>query len=457
MMIRAGIAITLLTAACGGGSTPPPDAVIDPRQTVVEVPVTENRDLDLLFVIDDSGSMTDKQQNLRNNFPSFIDRLAMGQGGLPNLHLGVVTTDMGTKGSASPSPAPPVGQVGQGGCANDGKGGDLTVNGAAVTGTFLSDIRLPDATRSKNYTGDLATTFGQMASVGATGCGFEQPLAAMRAALDNNPANAGFLRPDALLAVVFLADEDDCSVKDPAFFGPESGSLGPLQSFRCTRFGVTCANGGATPDAMNQLGPKDQCTASTSSTLLDDVAPYRDFLVGLKGDPRKVIVGGILGATEPVVTELRAINGTQAVSLAHSCTYQGPSGIEVGDPAIRLQSFLDLFPDRATISTICQPDLSGALDAIGQLVATTIGSPCVNAPLTDAAPGTPGLQPDCIVEDLVGARVTAIEPCEVAEPTCWELVPDAAACPSFDNLKLVVVRSDTPDPATVTRMRCVVR
>jgi len=35
------------------------------------------------------------------------------------------------------------------------------------------------------------------------------------------------------LAVVILADEDDCSVSDPTFFDPSSATLGPLQSFRC--------------------------------------------------------------------------------------------------------------------------------------------------------------------------------------------------------------------------------
>src|SRR5689334_2902710 len=87
-------AIAVGATACDndGGSRPDggtDGGIDDGRQTVVEVPVTPNRDLDLLFVVDDSPSMLDKQTNLANNFPNFINRLAQVPGGLPNLHLGV--------------------------------------------------------------------------------------------------------------------------------------------------------------------------------------------------------------------------------------------------------------------------------------------------------------------------------------------------------------------------------
>ena len=56
--------------------------------------------------------------------------------------------------------------------------------------------------------------FGELALVGASGCGFEQHLSAMSRAFAN-PANASFLRAGANLAVVIVADEDDCSILDP--------------------------------------------------------------------------------------------------------------------------------------------------------------------------------------------------------------------------------------------------
>jgi len=452
MRFRVGLVAVL--CGCGGGGSSPGDAGPD-RVQVVSVPVTPNRNLDLLFVVDDSGSMADKQNNLAVNFPNFINVLNTLEGGLPNLHLGVVTTDMGTKGTQVAAAGPGVGTVGQGGCASVGKNGNLTVNGAAVSGTFISDTRQTDGTRLKNYTGDLATVFGQMAKVGANGCGFEQPLHAMRRALENNASNVGFLRTDALLGVVFLTDEDDCTFKDPAMLGPESTTLGPLQSFRCTRFGVTCSGGGATPDEMNNVGAKTGCGASMGSPFMEDIAPFRDFLVALKGDPNKVFVAGIIGAPEPVATEVRQINGMNLPALAHSCQYQGAGGPEVADPGVRMKAFFDAFPNRASFTSVCQPDLSVSLEQLGALVTRAVGTPCVGSPLADVDPKTAGLQVDCIVEDVVGANATVIPKCSSPDtPPCWRLDTDAANCPMLDHLKLTIVRSGAPDPSTVTTMRC---
>ncbi len=61
-----------------------------------------------------------------------------------------------------------------------------------------------------------------MASVGALGCGFEHQLESVYAALNKtnalsngNGPNGDFLRADAVLAVVFVTNEDDASA-DPA-------------------------------------------------------------------------------------------------------------------------------------------------------------------------------------------------------------------------------------------------
>ena len=51
---------------------------VNPQQGRVEfkdIPITVNRNIDILFVIDDSPSMADKQANLATNFPNFINVL----------------------------------------------------------------------------------------------------------------------------------------------------------------------------------------------------------------------------------------------------------------------------------------------------------------------------------------------------------------------------------------------
>jgi len=54
----------------------------------------------------------------------------------------------------------------------------------------------------------------------------------------------------------------------PGVLGLDTTTLGACSHF-AARARVTCATGGATPDLMNQIGAKSDCTASTSSSLLD--------------------------------------------------------------------------------------------------------------------------------------------------------------------------------------------
>ena len=447
-MRKFALSSSLLGLAAAGLLTGCPDRTISevtPQQGRVEykdIPVTLNRNIDILFVIDDSPSMADKQRNLQTNFPQFINVLNTIEGGLPDVHIGVVTTDMGSKGSQDSAPGAGIGQPGNGGCTGTGDSGNLQVFGAPVTGTFISDTRDAAGTgRTRNYTGDLATVFGQMATgAGAGGCGFEQPLAAMKAALAGNPANAGFLRPDAFLAVIFIADEDDCTFSKSTILGPESAALGPLQSFRCTRFGVTCDVGGATPAAMNQVGTKDQCHPTTGSAYLEDVEGYVAFLKSLKPDPTKLLVAGIMGATEPVQVELRAAPGSTAAqpALARSCSYLGADGLpQVADPAVRLRYLVDQFPGRSAFTTICQQDLTDAMQVFAELIVDAIGNPCIEGTLADRDPATAGVQVDCSVSDVVGRGTaneieTPLPACDgmPGAAACWRIVDDPERCPA---------------------------
>jgi hypothetical protein len=169
-----------------------------------------------------------------------------------------------------------------------------------------------------------------------------------------------------------------------------------------------------------------------------------------------VIVGAIMGTPEPVAVELRNVNGMNQPALSHSCEFTGPVGIETADPGVRLQTFVDRFPDRSASATICQDDLSGALDQLGELIVRSIGTACVGASLADFDPDRSGLQVDCIVEDVLGDTATEIDPCgPTPSAPCWRLVTDAATCANGDHLKLEIDRDAPVDPATIQRMQCV--
>lgn len=451
--LRTALALPLLLASCQDSE----DVTVAALQDVMVLPAIPNPNLDILFVVDNSPSMLDKQESLRASFPLLIDQLASLQGGLPSVHIGVVTTDMGTTPTSGGN-GPGIG-AGPGSCTAAGDDGVLVHDVVPELGGayFVSDIKNADGTRTRNYTGELRDVFAALANVQANGCGFEQPLHAMRRALEN-PANAGFLRTDANLAVVILSDEDDCSVSDVELLGSNTNVYGPLQSFRCTRFGVTCNVGGKTPDEMNMPGPKSGCHSNEAS-LLADVASYADFLKDLKGDPNAVMVSAITG-TPTVAVELRTPPGGGAAipALAHSCMYDGRSGPEVADPGVRLADFVASFPARSALTSICDANLELPLTTIGAATKPMMGDSCVPTPLVDTGKGA-GIQPHCeVIDGPVGAE-TEIPACaEDATGTCWTLVLDTATCGGVaDNLRLEITRPSTPTSQLYTHLRCLTR
>ena len=277
----------------------------------------------------------------------------------------------------------------------------------------------------------------------------------MRAALDNNPANAGFLRPGANLAVVILADEDDCSVSNAGFFDPANPMLGALQSFRCFQFGVACA-----PDDPASPGVKAGCAPRVPSAYIDDVQPFSDFLVTLKGDPRKLMVAGVIGDPSVVAVELRSPpGGGQLIpALGHSCMFSDPSGTQVADPGVRIASFLDGFPGRFMRTSICDADLTSALAEIGDSTKKLIGDPCLDTARLADSSSAPGIQPACEVLDVrdsAPGESVVVPTCTAGPTSCFELVSDAAACPaSDDHLRLRVHRAEPVAEDTWTHVRC---
>ena len=409
-----------LFAACGSSSPSTPT-----RITAAIVPATANRSVDVLFLIDDSINL-DMETNLKNAFPAFEQVLA--EDGLPSLHIGVATSDLGTSAAGDATPGPSIGN-GPGGCSGNGKGGALQTNGTTlVTGAYIDDEPAGSGARTTNYTGALADAFKAIASVGAAGCGFEQTLEGIHRALNNNPANAGFLRQGANLAVVVLTDEDDCSLEHTALIDPSRTDLGPLASFRCTHYGVACDVGGLTPDEMNEVGTKDACHSNESGSYLTKVADFATFLRALKSDPRSVLFAAIAGDPAPVDIELRAPVGstTPVTALAHSCSYTDASaGAEVADPAVRIFDAASRF-ERNVRATVCMQDLSGAEVAIAREINSMMGSPCLTRDIAMPA--------DCTAADDAGPV------------TDFTIVADAAMCPEGQHLKLQ--RGGTPVGAT---------
>ncbi len=418
-------ALLVLVAACRSSSAPSSSTI-----EVADYATVPSHQLDVLLLIDNSGSTFAYQQSLGRAMPTLLASLAAIDGGTPSLHIGVATSDLGTSGSTDPAhPAPPIGQRGSGGCGDQGDDGALIVSGAPVTGTFLVD----DGT-TRNYTGTLAGALASMTEVGSGGCGFEQHLAGVRRALAR-PDNAAFLRPDANLLVLVIADEDDCSVANPALFSSDA-ALGPLQSFRCTAFGVTCN------ESLDEVGAKTGCHGSTDSPYIEDVATTVDFLGGLKAEPARVATAVIAGPPEPFDIEQIAPpgGGTPVLGLGSSCAWQVGGGTAVADPGVRLAELGGAFASRGVVTSVCSDDLSPQLREIGRVTKQLFGTVCLDTTRVDPSA--------CIAEAVDASGTSTTIPFDVA--------PDASACPETDDH--VRLTAQAPQAAgTHVRVSCTLR
>ncbi len=444
----------LATTACGSGGGGAADAAPDAewdcdfapcRLPAGQFPADPIDQVDILFVIDDSGGMDEEQLALTYGFGSIAGPL-YAQG--PDVHIGVVSTNMGS------------GPFDLVGCEGDGGGGRLqsAPQGACAgpTDPFIIDEDDGMGGRRRNYDGSLDGVFSCIARLGTTGCGFEQPFAAARAALDGTvPENAGFLRPGALLAVVFLSDEDDCSVSDPAMFDPaqtdDADPLGAFSSFRCTEFGVTCDGG----DLPRGPGFYQEC-APRESAFMRDSADFADFLRALK-PPGRLLVSTVVGRARPFNVVVDADGHPE---LDASC---GNGTGREARPGIRFRGLRDELPTQSTDTSICEPDWStigGALDGVLGAGAGGAGG-CLFRAIDDVdISPTPGLQVDCLVYDvtdlgLPGETRALIPTC--GSPPCWHAEVDPLACQfGPQQLRLTVDRAAPPPAGTVIVAECMV-
>ncbi len=307
--------------------------------------VLVGRDVDLVLLIDNSSSMFGAQLALARELPRLVRGLVTGDSdGDPrtapyvpvrSLRVAVITTDMGVLGVGS---AP--GESGLGGCGGSTNAAEIMRAYYGDDGIFVRtpNTQLASAGYDCDFDGDgvpdeLGTdgsphflSFGPhspgdelearaacYAIRGTTGCGFEQHLEALLKATtpssaptrfhaapgdvgrerghgDDPLTNGGFLREDAILAVVVVSDEDDCSTGDPLMFDrqapppyTEPDPTGGTLNSRCVRFGdEPLANN---PSASN----------GETISLVHPIARYAEGLLALKDDPRDIVFALIVG------------------------------------------------------------------------------------------------------------------------------------------------------------------
>jgi hypothetical protein len=287
--------------------------------------------IDLLFVIDNSVSMADKQEILALAVPEMVKRLVNplcvdGNGNttenpgdcptgsapefnpVNNIHIGVISSSLGGHGSRScprvdPDPI----------WKNDDQG------------HLIGSVRgLPEEFLAWNGGGiaerdALVTSFTtHVSATGENGCGFEAPLEAWyRFLIDPQPPQdmvlnadskavmatnaegvpvvdgtvlaqrAAFLRPDGLVAIVVLSDENDCSAMDGGSYYSNAG-FGYLVAEQTYKLPIASSACDSNPNgnccfSCLQKAPAgcedyaDECTAGTTLTPTEDRPNVRCF------------------------------------------------------------------------------------------------------------------------------------------------------------------------------------
>jgi hypothetical protein len=162
--------------------------------------------IDVLWIIDDSGSMAPRQENLARNLQSFMDVFSKAA---VDYRIAVTSTDvfkdkghfLGTPSTISPSTSNPVSAF-----ANNVKVG---TNGSPFeAGLEAAELALEYV--KMNQPVDALVTCNNSCS------GQPDPNLCLSTCAKNNVVT--FLRPDAYLYLVFVSDEDDHSDQDVRFF-----------------------------------------------------------------------------------------------------------------------------------------------------------------------------------------------------------------------------------------------
>jgi hypothetical protein len=373
--------------------------------------------VDVLLVVDDSGSMAAEQALLADAFPGLIERLLTGtdpETGNPvhvpvgDLHIGVVSTDMGVGGYeiTTCEDSPLIGDDGILQHTPHGTGCDSSYP------DFLSYRVDTSANPDPAQMEELSRDFGCIAVLGTLGCGFEQQLEAAYKALVVNSLpggpNAGFLRDDSILAVIFVTDEEDCSPADLTIYDLSAATFS------------LCA------------------ICYYEKDKLHSPSRYSEAFRSLRPDPDDLVVGFIAGVPPGTACEgsgeaipgcldepaMQEIMRPGCSFLEFACRY--PVDCHPPDPPEAGNCIAEAYPGRryvevaqnlgpsAVVGSICTGSFAPFLDAVAQ----KIGSDVVARTAVDPLPVGKPVDDPCFCE----------APCTIVEK-----VADAGDCLDYDD------------------------
>ncbi len=362
--------------------------------------------VDILFVIDNSGSMAEEQQRLISAISELVTPLT--DAGL-DLRIAVTTTDSGSPRCPGAVYTPEGGKFVTASCRAMVAEGQWTFNDEDFSAACLdacphetlpfSATTIADDPNLKvrswvewddgasNVDLPLEQTLRCMLPQGVAGCGFESPLESMYLALANsaNPAsntNFGFLRDEADLLVVIVSDETDCSY-NPEFkdifisnkvFWNDPDDVAPTSSV-CWRAGMACTGGPGTYDDCVATDFDDEgfVTVDPALAVLQPLSRYQELLATIQADKLaagsagRVHVAAIAGV--PIGYPQIPLVHADAVDPLIQANFGVGPGCEGGNtiavPPGRIREIVEqTSPLGPGLFSICEPSFDGSMAAM---------------------------------------------------------------------------------------------
>ena len=421
-----GLIVPGLIIAVAGGCIEREGRPVNPctQVTVAQSIAVENVDkVDLLFMVDNSNSMAEEQASLAAELPRMVEILASGDfelDGDPNgpndfkpvndLNVGVITSDMGVGGFTVPT------------CLMRDYGDDGVLRTQGQTADPDCMATYPRFMNFRPGAGPTPNEFGEqvgcVAVTGVGGCGFEQQLEAVLKAVSptgatdwtapgftaigtpgapdgidvpffnrtqghGNVTNDGFLRPNAVLAIIPVTDEEDCSAKDLNLFDPAS------PTYSSTDLNLRCF---AHPGALHPISRYVRGLVQTRARPgLLIYAPITGIPVDLVAGPGSSPNYPALISPDLAIRDDRMeerVDVAMPNRLAPSCNVPGRG---VAFPPVRIVQAaqqLEAAGAKVTVQSICQESFSGALTEIIRQIASALGAACLPRPLNPEADGS---------------------------------------------------------------------
>ena len=409
-------------------------------------PIYTNKDVDILFVIDNSGSMGEEQAILAANVGAFISVLEQ-PGVEANYRIGITTTDNGNPWCPAGQTTPEGGKLVLSSCktrlndflfGNDVDVQDLACND--ICNLTAADLEiLPTTTDSdkdpkprpwvENIEGkknipagtSMADAFACFGPQGVNGCGFESQLESMYLALTraqtNTEASYGFLRASAILAIVFVTDEADCSYnKNYAsifaadgnkFFWSDPTDAYPSSAV-CWNAGVECVgdpSGYTSCDPVNK-DVNGNSGVSDSQAVLHPMSRYIGLVQGIEQQKQEInaqqevivaLIGGVSNTGDVFYADVDNTDPLwqESFGIGPGCTAPGEVAAV---PPVRLRDMTNAFSP-GNMFSICDSDYSPALEAIALRIKDQIQPACYTKCVKDTDAATDQVDPECTVEE----------------------------------------------------------